>query len=137
MAYQVGKKRPVQILRTPAPRLDLKNGGEDYGEANAPDTPASIPPGVGGPQSKLGQNLRDSVDDDVLPQVIAKGTAGRGDQLPSDDNVQQRAISATPYEPSHGLKRQQVNLADVGKNSLPKTLGASAAPDPTDPYAKG
>lgn len=137
MAVQTRKgQRPAQINRTPAPKLDLKNGGLDYGEAQDLNTPASVPPGVGGPQSKLGQNLRDSVDDPVLAQVIAQGVAGRPDQVPADGNTQQRTVSATPYEASHGLRRQQADYNTIGRNSLPKTPGASAAPDPKDPYVK-
>jgi len=130
----LGKKpKGLQINRTPAPKLDLKNGGEDYGQANAPDTPSSVPPGVGGPQTKLGQNLRESVDDPVFDQVLSKGVAGRGDFAPADDNDQLRPVSAESYSPSHSMKRQQVDYADIGKNALPSKLGASAAPDPKEP----
>jgi hypothetical protein len=136
MAVQTHKgQRPAQINRTPAPKLDLKNGGLDYGEAQDISTPSSVAPSVT-VQSKLAQNLRESVDDDgVLAQVIAQGVAGHADNVPADDNTQQRKVDATAYPAAHGLTRQQADYADIGKNSLPKTLGASAAADPrTDQY---
>ena len=48
-------RKPAQINRTPAPKQDLKTGGESYGQANDVDTPASLPPSVGGPQTALGK----------------------------------------------------------------------------------
>lgn len=129
MAYQ-GKKRPMQVLRTPAPKQDLKSGGESYGQANDTDTPVALPPGVGDAQTILGKNLRSSVPDPVLDTVVARGTAGRPDQIPADGSDQLRPVSATPYEPAHGLKRQQADYGSIGRNALPTKNGASAAPDP-------
>jgi hypothetical protein len=126
MAVQAhGKKPGLQVVRTPAPKQDLKTGGEDYGEANAPDTPSSVPPGVGGPMTKLGQNLRDSVDDDVIGQVIAGGIAGRGDKIPADGSDQLREVSAESYPAAHGMKSP--NLPAGKFNALPEKLGDNSA----------
>jgi hypothetical protein len=131
----IGKK-PAQINRTPAPKLDRSHGGTDYGEANAADSVAVLPLGQGGPQTQLGKNILESVSDDVFDQVLAKGTAGRGDFAPVDGNDQLRPVSAESYPPSHSMKRQQVDYGQIGKNALPTKLGASAAPDRVDPFAK-
>jgi hypothetical protein len=120
MAVQAhGKKPGAQINRTPAPKLDRQHGGLDYGEANAYQSVSSLPPKVGGPQTILGKNLRESVDDPVADEVLARGVAARGDQISADgDDLQLRTVSAEMYPPSHSMKRQQVDLADVGKNAL-------------------
>jgi len=109
MAVQAhGKKPGAQINRTPAPKLDRQHGGLDYGEANAFQSVASIPPGVGGPQTVLGKNLRESVDDPVADEVLAHGVSGRGDAIPADgDDDQLRTVSAEMYPPAHGQVRQQ------------------------------
>lgn len=137
MAVQAhGKKPGAQINRTPAPKLDRQHGGMDYGEANAVDSVAALPPGVGGPQSKLGQNLRDSVDDDVIGQVIAGGIAGRGDNIPADGDYndaggQLRAVSDKMYPPAHGAVRQQNPDLVFGKAkpTLPAGQSKAAADD--------
>lgn len=118
-------RKPAQINRTPAPKQDLKTGGESYGQANDVDTPASLPPSVGGPQTALGKNLLDSVSDDVFQSVLTKGVAGRGDFAPVDGNDQLRPVSAEFYPPSHSMKRQQADYGSIGKTVLPTTLGAS------------
>jgi hypothetical protein len=139
MAVQAhGKKPGAQINRTPAPKQDLKTGGEDYGEANAPDTPSSLPPGVGGPMTKLGQNLRDSVSDDVIGQVIAGGIAGRRDQIPGDDDFndaggQLRAVSDKPYPSAHGMVRQQDPNFFASKKPA---LSATETNNQTEPVRK-
>jgi hypothetical protein len=76
MAYQHGQKT-VKSNKTPAPTQDLKHGGESYGQANAGDTPSSIPPGKT-VTTQLGANMRDSVTDDVIDSVIAHGTGKDG-----------------------------------------------------------
>jgi hypothetical protein len=115
MAYQGPNKRPElpptsgKILRTPAPRLDLKNGGEDYGQAQDINTPSSIPPGTV-VESKLASNLRQSQADseDVLSKVIAGGVAGRDDRIPADGNTQTRTVSAEPYKASWGMDKAPI-----------------------------
>ena len=129
-------KEPAQINRTPAPKLDRSHGGLDYGEANALGSVSALPPGVGGPQTQLGKNILESVTDNVFQDVLTKGTAGRGDFAPVDGNDQLRPVSAESYPPSHSMKRQQADYGDIGKTGLPTKLGASAAPDPVDPFAK-
>ena len=127
------KKQPgAQINRTPAPKQDLKTGGEDYGQANAVDSVAALPPGAGGPQTKLGKNLRDSVDDPVIDEVLAHGIAGRGDQIPADGDLQLREVSSQMYPASYGHTRQQDPDA-LKTAALPAKCGASAAPDPKEP----
>ena len=135
-------QRPYQSNRTPAPKQDLKTGGESYGQANDVDTPAVLPPSVGGPQTILGKNLRDSVNDLAFEKVLSVGTAGRDDKIPADDaassrsfnakdlpadgSLQRRTVSAASYAPSMGAKRQQNPDAVFSKgNSLPAKLGAT------------
>jgi hypothetical protein len=136
MAVQAhGKKPGGQINRTPAPKQDLKTGGESYGQANDVDTPAALPPGVGGPRTKLGQNLRDSVDDDVIGRVVAGGIAGRGDQIPADGDYndaggQLRRVSSESYPPAHGHVRQQNPDLVFGKAK--PSLPAALTDDETD-----
>ncbi len=127
------KPKGLQILRTPAPdevtHIRAPQGGSGYGQ-DAPQ-PSSLPPGKGGPQSILGQNMRESTDDPIMDQVLAKGVAGRGDFAPADDNDQLRPVSAGSYPVAAQMKRQQSDLADIGKNALPAKSGASAAKDPS------
>ncbi len=121
------KKQPgAQILRTPAPKQDLKTGGESYGQANAVDSVAALPPGVGGPQTILGKNLRDSVDDPVFDQILKSGVAGRDDSIPADDNLQTRVVSDQSYAPSFGMKRQQ-NPDALKTAKLPATTGGTSS----------
>jgi hypothetical protein len=142
----IGNK-PHQINRTPAPRraapdvvTHIRNtqGQAGYGESASPEgnSKVTLVPGTGGPQSLLGQNLLDSVEDEVFGQVLAKGVAGRGDYAPADDNDQLRPVSAEPYPTAHSMSRQQSDYGDIGKSGLPTKLGASAAPAPVDPFAK-
>lgn len=115
MAYQINKRAPgAQILRTPAPDVvsSIRNtsGESGYGQSASPlgNATVTLPPGKGGPQSLLGQNLRESVDDPVADAVLAKGIAGRDDQIPADGpDDQLRSISAKMYPPAHGAVRQQ------------------------------
>jgi hypothetical protein len=116
----------AQINRTPAPKLTTRTGGQDYGEANS-SAPSSLPPGVGGPQSILGQNMRDSVDDPVLAEVMAKGIAGRGDSIPADNKDQLRQVSAEMLAPTHGAVRQQDPNFFAKKSNLPASLSDSEA----------
>jgi len=127
MAVQAhGKKPGAQILRTPAPdevtNIRSPKGGTSYGQNSSEGNPSSIPPGKGGPQSLLGQNLRQSVDDPVADTVLARGVAGRGDNIPADgDDDQLRTVSNKMYPPAHGMVRQQNPDAVFGKSSLPST----------------
>jgi hypothetical protein len=113
MAYQGPNKRPElpptsgKIVRTPAPTMDLKNGGEDYGQAQDVNTPSSIPPGTV-VESKLASNLRQSQADseDVLSQVIAHGVSGRDDKIPADGNLQTRSVAAKPYPTTYGMTKR-------------------------------
>jgi len=99
-----------QVNRTPAPdevtEIRHPRSGNTYGQ-NAPQ-PSVIPPGKGGPQTVLGQNLRESVDDPVADAILSRGVSGRGDNIPADgDDYQLRAVSSEMYPPSHGMVRQQ------------------------------
>jgi hypothetical protein len=119
------KKPGMQILRTPAPDTvtDIRSsrGGSAYGQSGG-HNPSSIAPGQGGPQSLLGQNMRQSVDDPAMDQVLAKGSAGRDDQIPSDsEDFQLRPISDRSYPLAHGMARQQNPDAVFGKaRTLPE-----------------
>lgn len=132
MAVQAhGKKPGAQINRTPAPKLDRQHGGLDYGEANAYQSVAALPPGVGGPQTVLGKNLRESVDDPVADEVLAHGVAGRGDSIPADgDDLQTRNVSAEMYPPTHGAVRQQDPDFFKAKPSLPASTSDDDAAEP-------
>lgn len=109
MAYNPNRKPEQQptagkIIRTPAPILDRQHGGLDYGQANDYRTPSSIAPGVPQPMTVLGQNLKESSDDGegVLDMVVKGGVAGRGDDVPVDNNSQTRKINDTPYPTTFG-----------------------------------
>ena len=127
------KKRGYQVVRTPAPdevsRIRSPQGGDAYGQNSGAGNPSSLPPGKGGAQSLLGQNMRDSVDDPVMDQILRVGVAGRGDSIPADDSVQERPVSDRGYSPTFGAKRQQADLSTIGRPSLPATTtpGASDA----------
>jgi hypothetical protein len=128
MAYQhADKRKGAQIVKTPAPDqvTNIRNPKGGYG-TDGPQ-PSSVAPGMA-VESMLASNLREAQADseDVLSQVIAHGVSGRDDSIPADGNVQQRKISADAYPAAGNLKRQQGDLADVGKARLPSTLGASA-----------
>jgi hypothetical protein len=127
MAIQAhGKKPGAQINRTPAPKLDRQHGGLDYGEANAYQSVAALPSGVGGPQTILGKNLRDSVDDPVFDQILKSGVAGRDDSIPADGDLQTRVVSDQSYAPSFGMKRQQ-NPDALKTAKLPATTGGTSS----------
>jgi hypothetical protein len=126
MAYQsADKRRGAQIVRTPAPDevTEIRNPkGIGYG-ANGPQ-PSSVAPGKA-VESPLATNLRESQADseDVLAQVIAKGVAGRGDDVPADGNDQLRAVSAEMYPTAHGMKRQQAaNFWNKGSTLVPAKM---------------
>lgn len=123
MAYQhADNRKGAQINRTPAPdevtQIRAPRGGNGYGQ-NTPQ-PSSVPPGKA-VESILATNLRESQADaeDVLSQIIAKGVAGRGDEIPADGSLQQRAISAQSYPLAHGMKRQQMDYHKIGVRDLP------------------
>ncbi len=105
MAIQPPHKRApgYQLVKTPAPKQDLKNGGLDYGESNAVGSVSSVPPAVGGPQSALGKNLRSSVDDPVADAILSKGVS----LVVASDDDQLRTVSNKMLPPAHGMKRQQ------------------------------
>jgi hypothetical protein len=81
-----------------------------------------LAPGKGGPQSLLGQNLRDSVDDPAMDQVLKSGTAGRDDSIPADgEDFQTRSVSDQSYPVAAGgsMVRQQNPDKIFGKATLP------------------
>jgi len=113
MAVQHGKPAPHQVNRTPSPdvvsSIRSTSGQSGYGQSASPlgNSKVSLPPGVGGPQSLLGKNLRESVDDPAMDQVLKSGTAGRDDSIPADDGLQRRSVSDVSYPLAHGAVRQQ------------------------------
>jgi hypothetical protein len=132
LAYNSNQRKAQAglINRTPAPTAvdNIRNPkGQGYG-ANGPQ-PSSVAPGHA-VESSLAANLRESSDDGSLGKIIggAAQHSNIADGLP-DISDEQRTISARGYPASHGLKGQQAPLADIGKNSLPKSNGASAAAD--------
>ncbi len=135
MAYQhMDKRRGAPINRTPAPdevtAIRSPKGGTSYGQ-NTPQ-PSSVAPGKA-VQSDLASNLRDSQADseDVLSQIIEKGVAGRGDDIPADGNDQLRPVSNKMYPAAHGHVRQQ-NPDLVFGNAKP-SLPASTTDDESEP----
>ena len=135
MAYQGSKKQKgAPINRTPAPdevsQIRAPQGGSGYGQ-NAPQ-PSSVAPGKA-IESALGANLRQSQDDGegVLQQVIEKGVAGRGDQVPADGDLQTREVSAESLPAAHGMKSPNLKAGEYG--TLPAKLGASAKPPVRQP----
>jgi hypothetical protein len=103
MAYQQDKSKGARINRTPAPTLDAKHGGTQYGQAQNLTGVVSVPPGQS-VQSEMAASLREAQADseDVLSKVIAGGIAGRDDRIPSDNNAQTRNVSAQPYPTTYG-----------------------------------
>jgi hypothetical protein len=131
MAYQSHQKPPgYQVVRTPAPDeiSEIRNpkGGAGYGQNSGSGNPSSINPGKT-VESALAANLRQSSDDgdNVLAQVIAKGVAGRGDNVPADGNDQLRTVSAESYPATFGMSRQQSDYGKIGSASLPAKTGAT------------
>lgn len=137
MAYQhADKRKGAPINRTPAPdevsQIRSPQGGTGYGQ-NAPQ-PSSVAPGKA-VESALGANLRQSQDDGegVLQQVIEKGVAGRGDQVPADGDLQTRDVSAESYPAAHGMKSP--NLPAGKFNALPEKLGDNSSAPVRKPTA--
>ncbi len=130
-AYQINKKPPgAKILRTPAPKIEAKTGGEGYGEANY-SGPSSLPMAdLSQGTSKLAQNLLQSGHDDgqgVLEKVIS-GVLRADNAGPVSD--EKRTIKADAYPTSFGHKRQQADLASIGRADLPKST--KVGPDDSD-----
>jgi hypothetical protein len=124
------KKKPgYQVDRTPAPHIEAKTGGEGYAEANYSGPSSLSMPDLSQGTSRLAQNLRESVDDPVMDQILKSGVAGRGDQIPADGSVQERAVSDVGYRPTHGAVRQQQDLSTIGKPNLPAALDKSGVHD--------
>jgi len=144
MAVQTHKRKGAPINKTPAPdeisEIRHPRGGQ-YGAYNPEANPSSIAPGKA-VESALGSNLRQSqsadAEDDVLSQVIAQGVAGRGDNIPADDDYndaggQLRRVSDTMYPVSPGMKRQQdPNFFQKKSGALP----AGQTDNQTDPVRK-
>jgi hypothetical protein len=123
LAYQSHKKpQGGKILRTPAPDeiTNIRNPGMFSAGTNGPQ-PSALPPGQAS-ESILATNMRESLDTDDLTQVVKQGTAGRGDEIPSEmpDDFQRRRVSAEMYPAVHGAKRQQMDLNDIGRAALPE-----------------
>lgn len=74
--------------------------GQNDGAANPSRTPA---PGVR-VVSGLGLNLEQSVNDPALQEVISRGVAGRGDQVPAQraEGWQERSEPAQPFPTTFG-----------------------------------
>jgi hypothetical protein len=113
------RKPGAQIIRTPAP--DENARVQSYGGS-------SLAPGMGGPTTLLGKNLRDSLNDEAMAKVLATGSAGRGDAIPAGEvdplhldanslpaggELQQRKISADSYPIAAG--GSMVNQQDANK----------------------
>jgi hypothetical protein len=107
-------KKPTghQVNRTPAPDADPRI--QNYGSS-------SLPPGQGGPLTALGRNLRDSIDDPARDKVLAKGTAGRDDEIPADDSdlATLKSFDANDLPADGSLQRRS-----VPDGSYPLTPGA-------------
>jgi len=117
MAYQVdgSKKNPTAgPVKTPAPDVVSTprnpTGGGGYGE-NQFNLASSVMPGKS-VQSPLAANLRSTVDDPALDQVIAGGSGSRDDVL----NTQIRKIGAGNVPPAHGMRNRsgEVGPGDLG-----------------------
>jgi hypothetical protein len=132
MAVNINKKAPAaKINRTPAPKITRNSGGTTYGQANDVNTPSSVTPNNPAVISELGLNLRSSVDDPVIAEVLAHGTSGRGDQIPADgDDDQLRPVSAESYPAAHGMVRQQNPDFFAKKTALPATTSKDGEAGP-------
>jgi hypothetical protein len=122
MAVQPGKKQGAKILRTPAPDIvDNPRAGSGAGY------------GMNGPQNRVFSNpgsrtisplAANTEDLDVLQTIIKSGVAGRGDNVPVDNNDPMRTLELCDTPAAHGMSRQQMSINDIPK-SLPTKLGAN------------
>jgi hypothetical protein len=122
MAVQPKKQSGAKILRTPAPDIVdaiRSSAGAGYG-MNGPQNRVFSNPGTR-TVSPLGSNMEDL---DVLQTIIKSGIAGRGDKVPVDCSDQMRELELSKMPASHGMSRQQCDLADIPK-SLPTRIGAN------------
>jgi hypothetical protein len=141
MAFKIGsnQSRVGKINRTPGPVAYQRQGGHDYGEAGPldPAVAASLPPGVGGPQSVLGRNLRESVDDDAIDQVQRQGTArsfevdktGRMVKGQGDSQLRDIGRHNVAQHPSmdQNAARQSGGVDQFKRANLPSKVGESFA----------
>ncbi len=121
MAVQ-GKQGPVTApVKTPAPDQisDVRHPtGHGYG-MNGPQ-PSSVAPGQA-VQSTLATNLRSSVDDSVLDEIIGRGTASG-----KVDNTQVRSVGTANVPAARGM-----HDPNSGNAQVPSRLGQNEAPLPT------
>ena len=151
MAKQVKTTAPgagpeTKLGPTPAPVRPYKSPNlaqlrvfdPNYG-TNSDPSASSVPPGRKN-NSPLADELKrvNAKGDggDHLQDVIEHGTSRN---LSVDlQSPQTRTVSSKMLAPGHGMKRQTAQSSkpgDVVVGSLPAMCGASAAPDPKDPYA--
>ncbi len=83
-------------------------------------------------QSDLAANLRASVDDPIGDRLRTRTLAdAKADGTDVDlQSPQLRKVDSTSYPVSSNMKRQQMDLADIGRPSLPKGIDKSDAPSP-------
>jgi hypothetical protein len=98
------------------------------------DTNGSSAP-IGKIVSPLGLNLRASVEDSAIEDVIANGM-GRKANYDSASKLtgQERTISDEAFPAAHGQVSRQANSGSPG-GTIPPTIGASSAPLPKKPGA--
>lgn len=101
------------------------NTGYGQGGSTMPSSLNSVP--ASDRLSDVPANNPDPVRDALVAGKSADVNSQTRDLSSKADNN----IAASPVHPA--MKRQQTDLADIGKASLPKKSGASAAPDPKEP----
>lgn len=84
---------------------------------------SSLPPGVGGPQSPLGQNMADSVNDPVLGEILSKGTARSNTTGDTQGAPQTRDVGKSGLPDSMGMESARARQPSSGKfSAIPATL---------------
>jgi hypothetical protein len=110
-------------IKTPAPRVQTRSGGTSYGQAQD-QSPSSLPPGAA-TISEMGANLKSSVNDPVLDQVIAKGTSKSavGYKTDSTGIVSDQLRKIADGIPTHPHMRD-ANSGGAPSGKVPEKTGA-------------
>ena len=130
-APATGMMKTPPPVRPPAPDevSEIRHPSLQTHGMNGPNNPSSVPPGVGGPLSALGKNLKASVDDDGLLDRIAQRGVGKGVIADVDlQSPQTRDVSKEQYPSVHGQTRRQSDEGSPG-GTVPSACGAPVTDD--------
>lgn len=102
----------------------VRQGGDAFGQNGPAGNVSSLPPGVGGPQTALGKNLKASVSDPLIDRIVQQGTA-RGPAANVElQSPQTRSVSDTAYPSVHGQSKRGADSGSPG-GLIPSKMGAS------------